>query len=106
MPELPEVEIVKQSLEKYVKGKQIKKVVVNNPNLRFKLSKDFSSKIQFSKIRYVKRFSKYILLYLDNKLVLVLHLGMSGTIHIIKDWEKNNFTNSSFYSSPLLPKKT
>ena len=30
---------------------------------------------------------------------------MSGTIHIIKDWEKNNFTNSSFYSSPLLPKK-
>ena len=58
MPELPEVEIVKQSLEKNVENKQIKRVVVNNPNLRFKLSKDFSSKIKFSRILHVKRFSK------------------------------------------------
>ena len=105
MPELPEVEIVKQSLAKNVRNKQIKKVVINNYNLRFKLSKDFSSKINFSKIQYVKRFSKYILFYLDNKSIIVLHLGMSGTIHIIKNWRKNNFTNSSFYSSPFLPEK-
>ena len=105
MPELPEVEIVKQSLEKNIRNKQIKKVVINNYNLRYKLSKDFSSKINFSKIQYVKRFSKYILFYLDNKLIIVLHLGMSGTIHIIKNWRKNNFTNSSFYSSPFLPEK-
>ena len=105
MPELPEVEIVKQSLEKNIENKQIKRVVVNNPNLRFKLSKDFSSKIKFSKIQHVKRFSKYILLYLDNKSILVLHLGMSGTIHIIRDGKKNNFTNSSFYSSATLPEK-
>ena len=105
MPELPEVEIVKQSLKKNVENKQIKRVVVNNSNLRFKLSKDFSSKIKFSKIQNVKRFSKYILLYLDNKSILVLHLGMSGTIHIIKDGRKNNFTNSSFYSSASLPEK-
>ena len=105
MPELPEVEIVKQSLKKNVENKQIKRVVVNNSNLRFKLSKDFSSKIKFSKIQHVKRFSKYILLYLDNKSILVLHLGMSGTIHIIKAGRKNNFTNSSFYSSASLPKK-
>ena len=65
MPELPEVEIVKQSLEKNVKNKQIKKVVINNYDLRFKLSKDFSSKINFSKIQYVKRFSKYILFYFE-----------------------------------------
>ena len=105
MPELPEVEIVKQSLEKNVENKQIKRVVVNNPNLRFTLSKDFSSKIKFSKIQHVKRFSKYILLYLDNKSILVLHLGMSGTVHIIKAGRKNNFTNTSFYSSASLPKK-
>ena len=85
MPELPEVEIVKQSLEKNIRNKQIKKVVINNYNLRYKLSKDFSSKINFSKIQYVKRFSKYILFYLDNKSIIVLHLGMSGTIHIIKN---------------------
>ena len=105
MPELPEVEIVKQSLKKNIENKEIKDVIVNNPNLRFKLSKNFSLKIKFSKIQYLKRFSKYILFYLDNKSILVLHLGMSGTIHILKNNRKNNFTNSSFYSSPLLPKK-
>ena len=105
MPELPEVEIVKQSLKKNIENKQIKDVIVNNPNLRFKLSKNFSLKIKFSKIEYVKRFSKYILFYLHNKSILVLHLGMSGTVHIVKNNRKNNFTNSSFYSSPLLPKK-
>ena len=33
MPELPEVEIVKQSLKKKIKLKKIKKVIVKNRNL-------------------------------------------------------------------------
>ena len=37
MPELPEVEIVRQSLLKNIKGKKINKVLVRNRNLRFKL---------------------------------------------------------------------
>jgi len=41
MPELPEVEIVKQSLEKKVKYKIIDSVLVKNPNLRFKIQKNF-----------------------------------------------------------------
>ena len=41
MPELPEVEIVKQSLKKKIKLKKIKKVVVKNRNLRLRLHKDF-----------------------------------------------------------------
>ena len=41
MPELPEVEIVKQSLNKIVKSKIILKVLVNNRNLRFKIPNDF-----------------------------------------------------------------
>ena len=36
MPELPEVEIVRQSINKKIKGKIIKKVIVKNRNLRFK----------------------------------------------------------------------
>ena len=36
MPELPEVEIVRQSLLKNIKGKKINKVLVRNRNLRFK----------------------------------------------------------------------
>ena len=38
MPELPEVEIVRQSLNKKIKGKVIKKVLVKNRNLRLIIS--------------------------------------------------------------------
>ena len=41
MPELPEVEIVKQSLNKNIKSKIIKKVIVRNRNLRKKISNNF-----------------------------------------------------------------
>ena len=35
MPELPEVEIVRQSLNKKIKQKRVKKVIFRNRNLRF-----------------------------------------------------------------------
>ena len=38
MPELPEIEIVRQSLHKKIKQKIVKKVLIRNRNLRFKLS--------------------------------------------------------------------
>ena len=43
MPELPEVEIVRQSLNKKINGKIIKKVIVKNRNLRFKVPLHFTS---------------------------------------------------------------
>ena len=36
MPELPEVEIVRQSLNKKIKQKKVKKVIIRNRNLRLK----------------------------------------------------------------------
>ena len=45
MPELPEVEIVKQSLNKKIKGKVIKKVIIKNRNLRFKIPLNFERHI-------------------------------------------------------------
>ena len=41
MPELPEVEIVRQSLEKKIRDKTIEKVLVKNRNLRFKIHSKF-----------------------------------------------------------------
>ena len=42
MPELPEVEIVRQSLNKKIKQKRVLKVIIRNRNLRFKIPKGFS----------------------------------------------------------------
>ena len=41
MPELPEVEVVKQSLDRKIKFQKINKVVVRNRNLRFRIPKNF-----------------------------------------------------------------
>ena len=49
MPELPEVEIVRQSLEKKIRDKTIEKVLVKNRNLRFKIHSKFESHLQKKK---------------------------------------------------------
>ncbi len=104
MPELPEVEIVRQSLDKKIKQKKVKKVIVRNRNLRLKVPLNFANSLKGKKIVKVKRFSKYIILCLSNKSYCLLHLGMSGTIHLIYNNKKNFFTNTSFYNSSSLPK--
>ena len=104
MPELPEVEIVRQSLLKNIKGKKINKVLVRNRNLRFKLETSFEKKLKNKFISNIERFSKYLIIELENKSFFIVHLGMSGTIHIIKNKKDDIPTNTSFYSSPNLPK--
>ena len=105
MPELPEVEIVRQSLDKKIKQKKVKKVIIRNRNLRYKIPLNFESFLENQKIIKVDRFSKYIILYLSNKSYCLFHLGMSGTIHLIYEHKKKLITNTSFYSSSILPKK-
>ena len=51
MPELPEVEIVRQSLDKKIKQKKVEKVIVRNRNLRFKIPLNFESSLKNQKIK-------------------------------------------------------
>ena len=46
MPELPEVEIVRQSLNKKINQKRVKKVIIRNRNLRFLIPNNFKSYIK------------------------------------------------------------
>ena len=105
MPELPEVEIVRQSLNKKIKQKKVKKVIVRNRNLRFKIPLNFANYLKDLKIIKVDRFSKYLILKLSNNGYCLVHLGMSGTIHLVQKGKKNFITNASFYNSPSLPVK-
>jgi len=104
MPELPEIEIVKQSLDKNIKFEKIKKVVVRNRSLRFKIPENFEIVLKNKIINKISRKSKYLIFHLED-IYCVIHLGMSGTIHLInkKKFKKN--TNTSFYNSPNLPLK-
>ena len=105
MPELPEVEIVRQSLHKKIKKKRIQKVIIRNRNLRFKIPGDFESFLKDKKIIKVSRFSKYLIIHFQNEDYCLIHLGMSGTIHILDKKKPLKFTNTSFYHSPFLPEK-
>ena len=104
MPELPEIEIVKQSLDKNIKFEKIKKVVVRNRSLRFKIPKNFEIVLKNKIINKISRKSKYLILHLED-IYCVIHLGMSGTIHLINKKNFKKKTNTSFYSSPNLPLK-
>ena len=99
MPELPEVEIVRQSLNKKIKEKKVKKVIVRNRNLRFKVPLNFKKFLKDQKIIKVGRFSKYLIICLSDKSYCLLHLGMSGTVHLLNEKKKNLVTNTSFYLS-------
>ena len=105
MPELPEVEIVRRSLDKKIRQIKVKKVIIRNKNLRIKIPDNFKNFLENKLIKEVSRFSKYIIIHLPNDEFCLIHLGMSGTIHLIDHHKKNDFTNLSFYNSPLLPKK-
>ena len=105
MPELPEVEILKRSLHRSVYLRKILKVKVNNRNLRYKVDKNFEKKLKGKKILNISRKAKYITISLDNYTFFCIHLGMSGTLHIVKNNFENKKTNLSFYHSPVLGKK-
>ena len=90
MPELPEVEIVKQSLDRKIKLKKIQKVIIKNRNLRLKIPLNFGKFLKNKIIKKVTRFSKYIILQFTNESFCIVHLGMSGTIHLARKNKKNN----------------
>jgi len=96
MPELPEVEVVKKSLESKLKNLIIKRVFINNNNLRYKIDDKKFSKIKNFKIISIKRRSKYLLINLDQNLTILSHLGMTGKFYILN---KNKKYKTSFYYS-------
>ena len=102
MPELPEVEIVKQSLKRAINHKKIRKVIVTNRNLRFKLPINFEKTLQDKVVSNISRLSKYIIIEFKSGLFCIFHLGMSGTVHIIKK-KIDKITNLSFYQYKQVP---
>jgi len=68
MPELPEVEIVRQSLNRQVKNRKIISIQVNNRNLRLKVPKNFEKILKNAVIEKIQRKSKYLILVFEKPL--------------------------------------
>ena len=95
MPELPEVEVIKRSLKRNIIKTTIKKVKINNINLRYALKKRDFTCLENIKIKSIERRSKYILINFQNGFSLIIHLGMTGKF-FLKD-RFMRFHRTSFY---------
>lgn len=80
MPELPEVETVRRSLERLITGAFITGVDVREPRLRKPVASDFAGVLTGRSIQAVGRRGKYLNIRLDNHLVWLVHLGMTGQL--------------------------
>lgn len=82
MPELPEVETVRRGLSAALEGRRLVRVVQRRADLRYKLPEGFAGRLTGRRIVTLDRRAKYLLLHLDDGMVLIIHLGMSGRMLI------------------------
>jgi formamidopyrimidine-DNA glycosylase len=81
MPELPEVETIKRTLETKIKGLTIKAPevflpkIIKTPGLQ-----ELSARLPGKKIKKLERRGKYLLFHLSENLALVIHLRMTGSL--------------------------
>ncbi|MBF0326546.1 MAG: bifunctional DNA-formamidopyrimidine glycosylase/DNA-(apurinic or apyrimidinic site) lyase [Alphaproteobacteria bacterium] len=82
MPELPEVETVARGLAAVWEGRSLIRVECRRPDLRKPLPPEFAPRLTGRRIDRVGRRAKYLQVFLDDGLVMLGHLGMSGRMVI------------------------
>jgi formamidopyrimidine-DNA glycosylase len=84
MPELPEVETTRRGVEPWSLGQRVVAVQVREPRLRWPVPPDLALRLQGQAIEAVERRAKYLLFRTAGGSLLV-HLGMSGSLRVIRD---------------------
>ncbi|MGQ3673348.1 bifunctional DNA-formamidopyrimidine glycosylase/DNA-(apurinic or apyrimidinic site) lyase [Xanthobacter sp. TB0136] len=82
MPELPEVETVRRGLMPALQGAVIESAEARRPDLRWPLPENFSERLAGRRIEALGRRAKYLLADLSDGEVMIIHLGMSGSIRV------------------------
>src|SRR5699024_1857078 len=99
MPELPEVETIKRTLERFILNKTIERVSVYWPKI-IQHPDDvahFQHQLEGETIRRMSRKGKFLLFYFDHY-VLVSHLRMEGKYRVVpSDLEKDKHTHVIFH---------
>ncbi|MGA0614645.1 bifunctional DNA-formamidopyrimidine glycosylase/DNA-(apurinic or apyrimidinic site) lyase [Paracoccus sp. KR1-242] len=90
MPELPEVETVRRGLAPHLEGHVIARAEARRPDLRWPLPPDLVQVVTGARVTGLRRRSKYILVDLEDRGSILLHLGMSGRM-LIEDALQGDF---------------
>ena len=84
MPELPEVEITRRGLAPWLEGRQIARLAVRVPKLRWPIPAEFAQRLPGARVRALDRRAKWLLLRTDRGTAL-LHLGMTGSFRVLRE---------------------
>ncbi|MGE4563963.1 MAG: bifunctional DNA-formamidopyrimidine glycosylase/DNA-(apurinic or apyrimidinic site) lyase [Victivallaceae bacterium] len=82
MPELPEVETVKNALIPHLSGRMVTRVEIFTPKLREPLAPLAAANLEGRRITGVGRRGRYLIIGLDDGRKVLIHLGMTGVIRI------------------------
>ncbi len=80
MPELPEVETTRRGVEPLLNGRRLEDFDVRDPRLRWPV--DLPETLAGQCLKTVERRAKYLLFVFEEG-VLILHLGMSGSLRVL-----------------------
>lgn len=85
MPELPEVETIRASLDGVVVGRTIERVEFRTARLRLPLEAAQREALGGRRIVATGRRGKYLFFHLDNDLAWIFHMGMSGVLRFTEE---------------------
>ena len=91
MPELPEVETIKNTLIPIVKNRKILRIDVLRDSLVANAPKDFISHLVNETFLDLSRKGKYLFFHLTNDKVIICHFAMEGRFYIFNENEKNSY---------------
>lgn len=80
MPELPEVETTRRGIEQVAKGQNLSAMTIRERRLRWPIDDALPNCALGHRVRDCQRRGKYLLLDFDSAGVMIIHLGMSGSI--------------------------
>lgn len=81
MPELPEVETIKNELEKSIVGKKIIGVIINNPKvIKEPKRDDFVNALKGFAVKNILRKGKLLIFELSSGMSLTIHLRLTGQL--------------------------
>ena len=103
MPELPEVETVRRGLAPALVGKRIAKAKTKRADLRFPFPARFAARLKGRRVDSLERRAKYLLAHLDDGMVWITHLGMTGRWSVIGAKKQ---PGDFYYSEPPDPTHT
>ena len=84
MPELPEVETSLRGIQPYIDQQELIQVEVRQAKLRWPIDVTLLTSLVGQRIINMQRRAKYMLLTFESGHVVLIHLGMSGSVRIIQ----------------------